>query len=270
MPYVPKHIAALELSVGAWNDTIDENNLSIADKELISNNPRIIAYYPSDQSPEGPPEGYTDINSVDSWIRYAQVYGNQDAIDIRYGLRNLLDSAVGETEVDRLATFTKPEQDQLIINGANVDDNTGINYYSNEEGFDSTLAQSFHKAIKIKFYDNIRQSCGLRDENRYNLMTLLLTYYAETNAIRISDELNNNAYDPGLLQPEIPISFLNNYIKMGIFGTQWNDSQYGILDYIWGNTALKYELKDVPLLPGFVFSEVRDALTEYLYTRWTT
>jgi hypothetical protein len=255
---IPKQIAFIELSIGAWSQEIDESLLPQLDKDLINEHGRVVTFYAEDYQ-SGKPDFFKVDNTLINWATYAKDFANEDHLGVKLGMRAILYSAIGETEQLRFNTFNRTEQEQLINYMSIVEDSTGINYYSQEEGYDVAMATECYTHVKMCSMENTAKACKARWDNKaMGWYPIIFKYFSQSTAFVINGEIDSDS-----------TKLKNNYVEFGTFGTQWGDLLIiGLLDYFYGNVLLPENLSDHPLINELTFEEARDELIEYFYTRW--
>ena len=242
----------MQLSVGDWSPEIDQSLLTNADKDLILDNQPIITFYEEDNPDLS---NYEIRNTVSNWDNLSKEYAKEDHLGCKFAIEKILNEATGINEQERFNTFSRQEQEIIIKYNSLTDDNIGVTFYMQEDGYGITESIQFYSSIRFKSMECVATSCF----NRYNnkgggWYPIIFKYYSKDIAISIKGSVD---------------SFKNIYVEDGVLGTQWGDIILSLLDFINGTGGIGAKLEDFELIEGMIFEDVRKELTEYFYKRWT-
>ena len=226
-----KHLIAYQIS----GQTVGVDLGSWKVKDLNGNEPYQIIL-----SGQTVPSGYTEIDTIEYWDRFALDIANDYSV-VKFQIKEMC-------EIIGWTGLTNTEKDLAIKYYSYPDPTTAVIYLMTTKGMTQQQAQGF--VLQQWHKHHLKNIVAYRQRWNYAKFTVL-QYLSRDDG----EDLFNT------VKPLIDL-----YIEVGVLGWEYSDFQDGIIDYVFsthGFTGQGLEENEYPLLQG-TWDEFKEALNKVL------
>ena len=157
--------------------------------------------------------------------------------------------ATGASAQDRFDNLSSDSARHTTIAYNNVTADIAVPFLATQYLIGATAATSMYMGIILKSIEDNASACQDRFDNKAKgWFPILFAYFEVSVAQSIIDAIRD---------------YMSDYVKYAKFGTQYGDSELGLLDFIEGTGGIITDLEDFQLLSGSDYTAVKAALKTY-------
>lgn len=201
-------------------------------------------------STETAPTGF-DEGGINDWANHGVKHDDGDYLMAKLEIKQILDDTAG---VDELAKFNALANDQErftcclfnVVTGA-----TAVPFLETYLTLSTADATAYFGGLQLQSIEDNAKACNSRYLNKSGGWYPIIFGYFDS---AVAHDIKESARH-----------YFQDYREDALFGMNYGDPKFGILDFINNTGGIVVSLEDFALLSGTDYTEVQSVLTKYFY-----